>query len=81
MNYHKGFDSVKNTAVITALEDQGFYSAYVNSIKEVYNNSMSIIILYKDSELFQLRKGVYQGDTISPKTFDGFLEKVFKKLN
>ena len=52
IDYQKVFDSVKITAVITALEKQGIESVCVNIIKKIYNNSTSIIKLHKCFEVF-----------------------------
>ena len=81
IDYQKAFDSVEITAVISALEKQGIELTYVNMIKNIYENCTSVIRLHKDSEPFQLQKGVRQGDTISPKLFTACLEEVFKQLD
>ena len=37
--------------------------------------------LHKESEKFRIKKGVRQGDTISPKLFTATLESIFRRLN
>ncbi len=49
-------------------------------MKDIYRDSTATIQLHKKSRKFPIRKGVRQGDTISPKLFTACLEEVFKKL-
>ena len=37
--------------------------------------------LHKESEKIRIKKGVSQGDTISPKLFTATLEMIFRRLN
>ncbi len=37
--------------------------------------------LHKDSEKIRIKRGVRQGDTISPKLFVATLDSIFEKLN
>jgi len=52
----------------------------VNITNAIYQNSTSVIRLHQDSEKFKIKKGVRQGDTISPKLFTACLEEIFKQL-
>ena len=47
----------------------------------MYINATSTIRLHKDSERISIKKGVRQGDTMSPKLFTAVLEQVFKTLD
>ena len=37
--------------------------------------------LHKESEKIRIKRGVRQGDTISPKLFTATLESIFRRLN
>ena len=37
--------------------------------------------LHKESEKIRIKRGVRQGDTISPKLFPATLESIFRRLN
>ncbi|XP_014676817.1 PREDICTED: uncharacterized protein LOC106816711 [Priapulus caudatus] len=60
LDYKKAYDSVENAPVTTALKQQGINPVYINTLQHIYNNCRSFIRLHKDSEPFQLEKGVCQ---------------------
>ena len=66
---------------MSALEEQGVESVYINVLRHIYDHATSFIRLHKDSEPFQLERGVRQGDTSSPKLFTACLERAFRQLN
>ncbi len=49
-------------------------------MEDIYRDSTATIQLHKKSRIIPIRKGVRQGDTISPKLFTACLEEIFKKL-
>ena len=81
VDYEKAFDSVKTRAILTSLERQGVEKGYIDCIAEIYNGGSTITTLHKESSEIPIRKGVRQGDTISPKLFTTTLEDVFRSLN
>ena len=81
IDYRKAFDSVETEEVISALEEQGVDPVYINILSHIYNHATSFIRLHKDSEPFQHKRGVRQGDTCSPKLFTACLERAFHRLN
>ena len=68
VDFKKAFDSVEIPKVIEAIEKQGVDPVYVRVLQHIYQHSSSFIRLHKDSDPFQLEKGVRQGDTSLPKT-------------
>ena len=81
VDYTKAFDSVETEEVMSALEEQGVDQIYINVLRHIYDHATSFIRLHKDSEPFQLERGVRQGDTCSPKLFTACLERAFRQLN
>ncbi len=69
IDYNKAFDSVKHSAVWKVLENQG-----IGREMKVY------IKLDREGEMFEVQKGVKQGDLLSPHLFNAVLEEVLKKL-
>ena len=73
VDYEKTFDSVQTQAVLTSLQEQGTEDVYM----EIYINSSMSVHLHQKSNI---RRGVGQRDTISPKLFTAALESIFRRL-
>ena len=82
VDFQKAFDSVETWAVIESLENARIDSRYTNIIKNIYENATIQIKLDDKTKTntIKLKRGVRQGDTISPKLFTLVLEDCFKKL-
>ena len=52
-----------------------------NILKDIYTDSSVTVHMHKDSEKIRIKRGVRQGDTISPKLFTATLESIFRRLN
>ena len=54
---------------------------YIEILKDIYTDSSVTVHLHKESEKIRIKRGVRQGDTISPKLFTATLESIFRRLN
>ena len=54
---------------------------YIEILKDIYTDSLVTVHLHKESEKIGIKRGVRQGDTISPKLFTATLESIFRRLN
>ena len=81
VDYEKAFDSVDIAAVLNAIRSQGVEEPYCALLDEIYRKGTAIIRLHADTSKIPIKKGVRQGDTISPKLFTACLEEIFRKLN
>jgi hypothetical protein len=78
----KAFNSVEHGKIITALEEHQIPTAYLETIKYMYRTCTSQVRMNNDlSKSFEIRRGVRQGDTLSPNMFNSGLEQVFRRLN
>ncbi|KAG6464707.1 hypothetical protein O3G_MSEX014681 [Manduca sexta] len=80
IDYSKAFDSLLHNNIWEALMDQGIEHKYIRLIRNVYRNSTARIQLDRKSNPFKIRKGVRQGDPLSPKLFSAVLESIFRRL-
>lgn len=81
VDYEKAFDTIEMQPILKALDDCRIDTRYSNLLKNIYKNATSTIKLQEISQKIQIKRGVRQGDTLSPKLFTLGLENVFKKLN
>ena len=54
---------------------------YIEILKDIYTDRSVTVHLHKESENIRIKRGVRQGDTISPKLFTATLENIFRRLN
>ena len=77
VDYEKAFDSVQIQAVLIWLQEQLIEDVYIELLKNIYNNSSMTVHLHKESNKINIRRGVRQGDNISPKLFTATLESIY----
>ena len=81
IDYEKAFDSVLTSAVLETIRKQGVEEAYCRVLEDIYKDGTATIKLHEETNKIPIKKGVRQGDTISPKLFTACLEEIFRKLN
>ena len=54
--------------------------AAVAALKDIYTDSAVTVLLHKESKTIRIKRGVRQGDTISPKLFTATLVSIFRRL-
>ncbi|CEF61413.1 Reverse transcriptase domain-containing protein [Strongyloides ratti] len=81
IDYKKAFDSVEINAVINAISKQGIQKQYVKLLKDINRECNTTIKIFHKKLQIPVKRGVCQGDTISPKLFIAVIEEVFSKLD
>ncbi|KAK6745002.1 hypothetical protein RB195_011611 [Necator americanus] len=76
----KAFDSVETEAVVEALDNQGVPTQYIKVLRKLYRNFTTGISPFYKNIIIDVKSGVRQGDTISPKIFTATLENAMRKL-
>ncbi|EYC17769.1 hypothetical protein Y032_0029g1863 [Ancylostoma ceylanicum] len=69
------FDTVETEAVLEALGNQGVPTQYIRLFRELYSNFTTRISPFYDDITIDVRRGVRQDDTVSPKLFTATLEE------
>ncbi|KAE9413541.1 hypothetical protein Angca_005151, partial [Angiostrongylus cantonensis] len=72
----KAFHSIEMEAVIEALGSQGVPTQYIKNLRELYKNFATKISPFYNAINVDVKRGVRQGDTISPKLFTATLQNV-----
>ena len=81
VDYKKAFDSIQHSAVFEALRVHSVQEKYINIIKETYIEGTAQIGTAMLSGKIKIRKGVRQGDTLSPVMLTAAIEEIFKRMN
>ncbi|EYB92978.1 hypothetical protein Y032_0187g1101 [Ancylostoma ceylanicum] len=76
----KAFDTIETEAVLEALGNQGVPTQYIRIFRELYSNFTTRISPFYDDITIDVRRGVRQSDTVSPKLFTPTLEDVMRRL-
>ncbi|KAK6765149.1 hypothetical protein RB195_025187 [Necator americanus] len=76
----KAFDSAETEAVVDALDNQGIPAQYIKVLRELYRNFTTGISLFYKNIIIDVKRGVRQGDSISPKIFTTTIENAMRKL-
>ena len=83
VDYEKAFDSIETWAILAALNKARIDSRYTSLVQHIYENAMFHVNIGDEmiKEKIPIKRGVRQGDTISPKLFTLALEGVFKNMS
>ena len=81
VDFNKAFDTLEHEYIWDALRRQGVQEKYIQIIKNVYIASTAQVKLESTGNEFPIRRGVRQGDHISPQLFSPVLEMIFRNLN
>ncbi|KAE9415301.1 hypothetical protein Angca_004484, partial [Angiostrongylus cantonensis] len=80
IDLEKAFDSIEIEAVMEALSSQGVPTQYIKILRELYNNFTTKISPFYNDINVDDKRGVRQGDTISPKLFPATIQNVMRTL-
>ncbi|EPB67967.1 reverse transcriptase [Ancylostoma ceylanicum] len=81
IDYCKALDSVEHHTVWESLLEQGVERKYVDVLKDCYPNRTTKFRPFNRPIVGPIKKGVRQGDPISPNLFSAVLESVIRKCD
>ena len=70
IDLRKAFDRIEHRALMAALQAQGLSSEYISLLELLYRHQIGVVDDYR----FPIRRGVRQGDVLSPLLFNAALE-------
>ncbi|EPB70136.1 hypothetical protein ANCCEY_10782 [Ancylostoma ceylanicum] len=80
IDLRKAFDTNETEAVLEALGNQGVPTQYIRIFAELYSNFTTRLSPFYDDITIDVKRGVRQGDTASPKLFTTTLEDIIRRL-
>lgn len=81
IDYVKAFDLLEHEYIWESLIEQGVDLIYIRILKNIYDNSTAAIFIETIGPFFNTKRGVKQGDPLSPKLFNAVLERIFQKID
>ena len=81
IDFEKAFDSIKLETIFEALRRGGIEEPYINLLEGIYTNATATFNINNNTVKIDIKKGMRQSDTISPKLFSAGLRDIFKRLN
>lgn len=81
LDISKAFDTVPHHIIIGALKRKGFPNRICDLVKDMYTNCNTIIKIDKKTNIkIELKRGVKQGDPLSPLLFNLAIEAIIEEI-
>ena len=81
IDFQKAFDSVWHDGLFRKLENKGINGNFLNLIKNIYDStSCAVKVNNKTTNFFPYKKGVQQGNPLSPLLFNLFINDIFEAV-
>ena len=77
IDFMKAFDSITHKSMWDALKSCGIEHEY-NLLRNLYRDQKATVLTDEESDMFEIKKGTKQGDTLSSLLFNAVLQKALK---
>ena len=81
VDFQKAFDSIWHDALFRKLENKGINGNFLELIKNIYSHTKCAVkINTKTTKYFKYKRGVQQGNPLSPLLFNLFINDIFESI-
>lgn len=82
VDFTKAFDSIEHPFLWQSLKNNNINEKFIRVVKKIYDNSEAQVRIDNDvGRKFKIRRGIKQGDPLSPKQFTSTLEYILNSLD
>lgn len=81
LDLNKAFDSVHHTSILSTLKRKGCPTRFINHVNRVYSGASTVLQYNRQEHATQVKRGVLQGDPLSPSLFNYAIDEALASLN
>lgn len=81
LDLRKAFDSVTHKTIIDSITEIGCPRMFIDYVSNLYLNSKTVLQYNLSSEILEIKRGVLQGDPLSPLLFNLVMDRAIAKLS
>lgn len=81
LDLRKAFDSVTHTTIIDSVTALGCPKMFIEYVTDLYLNAKTVLQYNLSSEILEIKRGVLQGDPLSPLLFNLVMDRAIRKLS
>lgn len=81
LDLRKAFDSVSHKTIIDSITALGCPIMFIDYVKSLYSNSRTVLQYNGSSTYLNIKRGVLQGDPLSPLIFNIVMDRAIAKLS
>ena len=80
IDFTKAFDSITHKSIWKALKSCGIEHDHISLLKKLYRDQKAPVLTDKESNMFEIKKGTKQGDSVSSLLSNVVLQKALEEV-